>query len=165
MLPCHPSVDRLWRAYLATLGETPSTTDRSYTAWHFCDNEADANECLRLVLRGVKCATTPALSWLRDEGLPVPSPGDLSIVTDWDGIAHAVIRTTQVDIVPLRAVTPEHAAAEGEGDGTLADWHRIHDAFYRREADGRPYTVSGDMLVVCERFDRCFPPSPEQRLK
>ena len=130
----HDSVMQIWRSYLQTLDETPEDTQKTFTSWHFCDNEADANECLDLVLRGVKRATAPALAWLRDEGIPVPRPGDLSVVTDGDGVAHCIIRTTRVDIVPLAEVRASHAAAEGEGDGSLDDWHRIHRPFYQREA-------------------------------
>jgi len=152
----HPSIHRLWRAYLATLGETPATTDRTYEAWHFCDTEPDANECLRLVLDGVKRATSPALWWLEDEGLDVPSVGDLDIITDWDGKAHGIIRTTRVDIVRFQDVTAEYAAIEGEGDGSLKTWGRIHRAYYRREAEGRPYTFSPGMPIVCQRFQLVF---------
>jgi len=82
--------------------------------------------------------------------------GDLSIVTDWDGVAHVIIRTTRVDIVPLAKGSASHAAAEGEGDGSLDDWHRIHRPFYRREAETRPYEVHDGMLVICERFEVVF---------
>jgi uncharacterized protein YhfF len=86
----------------------------------------------------------------------VPRVGDLSIVTDWDGVAHCIIRTTQVDIVPLAEIPASHAAAEGEGDGSLDDWYRIHRPFYQREAQNRPYEVHDGMLIACERFEVVF---------
>ena len=60
MKPEHPSVARMWREYLATLGEEPSSTGRTYSAWHFCDNEKDADELADLVLQGDKRATAGA---------------------------------------------------------------------------------------------------------
>lgn len=155
--PYDPSVYRLWAAYLQTLGETPATTARTFTAWHFCDNQADADELADLTRRGIKRATAPALWELEAIGEPVAEPGTLSIITDWSGSAQCVIRTTQVDVVPFDEVTAEFAATEGEGDGSLAYWRRVHEAYYTRVLAGTPYAFRPDMPVVCERFEVVFP--------
>lgn len=151
------SVLSMWRAYLASVGEVDEGAGRPPSSWHFCDNEADANACVELVRRGIKTATAPSL-WhfeLRDE--PLPKPGDLHVVTDWAGEAQCVIRTVSVEIVPFNEVSAEHAAAEGEGDRSLAFWRRVHWDYYHRELEGSPFTPREDMPIVCERFQMVYP--------
>lgn len=123
----------------------------TYSAWHFCDNEPDANELADLVLAGTKRATAGLLWSYEDEGEPLPRVGDLSIVTDWEGRARCVIRTTAVEIVPFEAVTPEFAVIEGEGDGSLDYWRTAHEAAFTRElADfGRALEPSSPVVCVC----------------
>lgn len=159
----HPSVLAMWRAYRATLGDATAVADEPPAAWHFCDTEADADACAQLVRAGRKRATAPS-RWsfdARDE--PLPRPGDLHVVTNWGGVAQCVIRTTQVDVVAFGNVTAEHAAAEGEGDGSLEWWRRAHWAYYHRELAGTPYVPAPDMPVVCERFEVVYPPPGAER--
>jgi uncharacterized protein YhfF len=155
----HPSVPAMWGAYLATLGNPSGVARRPLSAWHFCDNEQDADECARLVLSGLKRATAPSLWYFESRNEPLPQVGDVHVVTNWAGEAQCVIRTTQVQIVPFREVTEEHAAAEGEGDRTLAWWRRVHWGYYHRELEGTAFQPREDMPIVCERFERVFPPA------
>jgi uncharacterized protein YhfF/DNA-binding XRE family transcriptional regulator len=83
---------------------------------------------------------------------PIPEPGDHWVVLDGDGEPRCVIRTTAVEVVPFVDVTADHAAAEGEGDGSLAFWREAHVANYRRTLpEGRSF--DREMPVVCERFE------------
>jgi uncharacterized protein YhfF len=113
-----PSVGRMWVAYL----EKSLVVRASPPAWHFCDNQPDADTCAALVLAGRKRATAPLLWFFESRGLALPAVGDLDIVTNWDGIAQCIIRTTTVQIVRFIDVTAEQAVAEGEGDGSLEFW-------------------------------------------
>jgi len=115
-----PSVQEMWERYLAQSGE-PSATP-SPMAWHFCDNQVDADTCAALALAGRKHATASSLWFFQSQHLRLPSVGDLEVVTSWNGIAQCIIRTTAVQIVPFSDVTNEHASAEGEGDGSLGFW-------------------------------------------
>lgn len=58
-----------------------------------------ANELLQLVLSGKKRATASSLWSYEIEGESIPKVGDLSIVTDWEGIPQCVIETTAVTII------------------------------------------------------------------
>lgn len=120
--------------------------------WHFCDNEHDANECAELVLAGVKRATSPSLWWheLNDE--PLPSLGDLNIVTNWQGEAQCVIETVSVKLVPYKDISEKYAELEGEGDKSLDYWKRVHWDYYHRELEGSKYKPTVDMMIVCEEF-------------
>lgn len=153
----HESVLRMWYAYLARLGHAPETLTPPRSFWHFCDNEQDADACAELVLRGKKTATAPSVWGLEARNEPLPEVGDLHVVTNWAGEAVCVIRTTSVEVVSFREVGPEHAAAEGEGDGSLAFWRRVHWDYYQRELEGTPFVAHEEMPVVCERFEVVHP--------
>lgn len=103
-------------------------------AWAFGAEPAQADELLALVLAGIKSATASSLWAYEAEGEPLPTAGDLSILLDGRGEPRAVIRSTDVHVVPFRGVDAEHAHAEGEGDRSLAHWCtrcRPADAFAR----------------------------------
>jgi uncharacterized protein YhfF len=110
------SVQEMWRAYLRSLGENSTTTDKTFTAWHFCDNAQDAHELAALVKAGYKRATASAYWAYEDNREPLPTIGDYSVIINWEGEAQCIIRTTSVEIVPFNEVTADFARAEGEGD-------------------------------------------------
>jgi uncharacterized protein YhfF len=151
-----PSVEEVWAAFRAARPDVAGPED-GYTAWHFCDNQADADELVELVLAGRKRATAGALWSYEAEGEELPQPGDFSVITDWSGTARAVIRTTAAEVVAFDKVTEEFAATEGEGDGSLAFWRDAHWAAFSRELEGMGRSPSADMPVVCERFEVVFP--------
>ncbi|MDK2593917.1 ASCH domain-containing protein [Pseudoalteromonas obscura] len=148
----HPSVIELSKAYF----EHHNQPFEMLPNWHFCDNEADANDCLDLVLAGVKKATSPSLWWYKANNIALPQVGDLNIVTDWHGYAHCIVKTTKVTIVPFNLIDDTYAALEGEGDKSLAYWRQVHWAYYQRELAETKYTPSHDMPIVCEEFEIVF---------
>jgi uncharacterized protein YhfF len=150
------TIEELWTAFAAARPDLVGL-ETTYSAWHFCDNQADADALVELVLAGRKRATTSALWTYEVEQEPVPRPGDLSVVTDWSGAGRCVIRTTTVEVVALDEVTEEFAATEGEGDGSLAYWHAAHWAAFSRELEATGRSPQPDMPVVCERFEVVFP--------
>ena len=112
-----------WGRLDAVLG----TSDDDVVAppvWSFGDDARLADELLELVLSGRKTGTSTALVEIEDEGVPVPAVGDVSIVVDSAGDPRALLRTTQVEVVPFDQVGAEHAAAEGEDDLSLESWGR-----------------------------------------
>lgn len=155
-MPESATVKALWCAYLASLGETEATTEKTYTAWHFCDNETDADELAELVLSGQKRATASSLWVYEHEGQPIPKVGDHSVILDWKGEARCIIRTTRIDLLPFEEVPEAFAWTEGEGDRSLAYWRAGHERFFTRElaSIGRAFEVR--MPVVCERFEVVF---------
>jgi len=150
------SAEQLWAAFLEERPGVAGPGD-TYSAWHFCDNQADADELVELVLSGRKRATAGAL-WSYDaEDEPLPQVGDFSVVTDWSGVARCIIRTVTVEVVAFDAVSEEFAAAEGEGDGSLTYWRDAHRAAFSRELGASGRSPRPDMPVVCERFEVVFP--------
>ena len=149
-------IEELWAAFLAARPDVVRPED-TYSAWHFCDNQADADGLVDLVIAGGKRATAGALWSYEAEHEPLPQPGDFSVITDWSGAGRCVIRTTFVEVVAFDEVGEEFAAAEGEGDGSLAYWREAHWAAFSREFAGTRRSPQPDMPVVCERFEVVFP--------
>lgn len=149
-------VAEFWRAYGAAAGDVNQA--RFYEAFSFGDSEAMSNSLAELVLSGRKRATAGLVWSYAMEGKRPPAPGDLSVMTDGSGRPLCVIRTTRVDLVPFNEVSAEFAAAEGEGDGSLAFWRQSHREYFSRECalQGRAFVET--MLISCERFEVVFQP-------
>ena len=121
-------------------------------AFSFGATREQADELLGLVLDGTKTATSSALVEYQREDEPLPQVGGLAIVLDGGGRPRAVLRTTAVELTTFGRVSAEHAAAEGEGDRTLAAWRAEHAAFWGRRGD-----EADDWPVVLERFALVHP--------
>jgi len=130
----------------------------------FGDSPEMMDALLALVLSGRKQATASLARWYEAEPAAMPKPGDLSLVTDGAGRPACVIRTTRVDVMPVRAVDEDFAWTEGEGDRSLAWWRDAHRAFWTREAEREGLTYSDDLDVVCERFELVWAPAEASQL-
>ena len=148
--PTTPQAAALWARFKATSAGVEDS--RLYEVFAFGDSERLANDLAALVLSGAKRATTSSMWTYEAEGRRPPKPGDFSIVTDGVGTPLCVIETMQVDVMPFEDVSAEFAAAEGEGDGSLAYWREAHTAFFGRECARIGRSVDGSMRVACERF-------------
>ena len=144
-----------WLEYLSEADldtETPI-----YDIFHFGDNKSTANALADLVLRGEKRATASLLCEYDQESLRAPRVGDLSIVTDWDGLPLCIIETTGVEVQAFQDVDEDFAADEGEGDLSLKYWKDVHWAYFERVCRGLDRDMSPGIRVVCERFQMVFP--------
>ncbi|MFG6412730.1 ASCH domain-containing protein [Roseateles sp. DC23W] len=157
-MPVPPHLKSFWNEFAQACGETDES--RYYDICVFGDSEALADELALLVLRGVKRATAGSLWSYEDQGMRVPKPGDLSIVTDGSGHPLCVIETRSVATVPYDEVTAEFAAAEGEGDGSLAFWREAHRQYFQRECAKAGRQFHEHMLLACERFAVVYPSPP-----
>jgi uncharacterized protein YhfF len=147
-----PSVIAIGKAYFASKNQPYIPLPH----WHFCDNEDDANACAELVARGIKRATSPSLWWHLANDEPLPQVGDLHIVTNWQGKAVGIIKTTAVELVAFSDISVDYARLEGEGDKSLDYWKRVHWEYYHRELAGTEYTPCPTMPIVCEQFTLVF---------
>ena len=153
-------VTAFWSAFLARTARPPATP--LYEAFAFGDSEALATSLVALVRRGAKMATASLLWENEAEGTRPPRAGDLSVVTAWDGRPLCVIETTGVEVHAFEDVGAEFAAAEGEGDRSLAFWRRAHWAYFGRVCARLGRTPSPRMPVVSERFQVVFDPGDEE---
>lgn len=123
---------------------------------HFCDNEEDANTCANLVKTGVKKATSDSLLGLQYRKERLPKIGDYIVVTNWEGKAQCIVRTTKVKLKPFFSIDDEYARIEGEGDKSLANWKKVHWDYYTRELEEFGRVPRESMIIVCQEFEKIF---------
>ncbi|MGB5500733.1 MAG: ASCH domain-containing protein [Maribacter sp.] len=148
------SARNMWGDYLDNhledaFAEAPKTV-------HFCDNEKDANECAKLVRKGIKRTTSHSLLGLQCRKEALPKVGDFTVVTDWEGKAQCIVRTTGVKIKPFFSIDDAYAKLEGEGDKSLEYWQKTHWDYYERELAPFNRVPRESMIIVCEEFEKVF---------
>ncbi|MFI5263170.1 MAG: ASCH domain-containing protein [Candidatus Kapaibacterium sp.] len=151
MRPDHPSVKIMWSEYLALIGKEQATPLPLVS--YFCNNRKDTDHTAELARDGIKRATSSSLWICEFYKEPLRTVGDLEIITNWAGEACCIIRIVRYEIVLFDHITAEYAAIEGEGDGSLAYWRRMHRAFFEKEFEATPYTFSESMPIPCEEFE------------
>lgn len=114
----------------------------------------EADLLAKLVVDGEKTATTSGFDFYALDNEEVPKVEDYSIVLNSKDEPVAIIKTTNVDIVPFNEVSEEFAIAEGEGDFEF--WKKSHTNFFKDLCQEYSLEYKEDMLVVCERFTRIF---------
>lgn len=127
------------------------------SAFHFCADEYNANECARLVNIGKKTASCSLKElWVFDNE-PFPKVGSINIITDWTGTPVCIIQITDIAFSTFEEVPPEFAKAEGEGDGSYSWWYNEHVKFFTHDAKnyGIEFTKTTDLVL--ERFKKVYP--------
>ncbi|EXG88298.1 hypothetical protein K413DRAFT_5215 [Clostridium sp. ASBs410] len=126
-----------------------------YQSWAF---GAVPDELAELVLKGIKTGTASAYPIYEAENEALPKVGDYSVILDSKDEAVCIIKTTKVSIVPFREVSEDHAGKEGEGDGSLEYWRKVHVEFFSKEMSEIGKIFDEDMPVVCEEFELVYRP-------
>ncbi len=145
-------VEEFWQRAVASGVIEPSTPLPS-TAEPFGDSQELADELSALVVHGPKRATAGALADYELNAVPLPAPGGLSIATDGQGKARALLQTTEVRVGPLSSVDEAFAWDQGEGDRTRRSWPDDHVAYFRRYLPTLGLEFDHDMPTVFQRFD------------
>lgn len=136
-----------WQAYLAKLPQYHAHRFKPLPdAWGFGDCPQMADELGKLVLNGIKTATCT-----RYNGENILKDAGLSIILDSSENPLCIIETYEITVRRYCDIGEEFAAAEGEGDFSLAYWRKAHWQFFSNEAN-IGLEVSEDMLLICERF-------------
>ncbi len=131
----------------------PEYLHKKYHVWHFSNNKQSANLLAELVKEEVKKATTSLFYWYDKDYERLPEADEISIITDWDGIAQCIIKTHRVTVLPFCKVDRDMAATEGEGDKSLEYWRKVHISFFSDELKNEPVDFNEDMEVVFEEFE------------
>ena len=157
----HP-IEEFWQAYLATLPPDDPAREAGYVAEPFGDNPELADELAELVLAGTKTATCSCLWEWEADGDPLPPVGLKTVVLSGREDPLCIIETTSVETHPFNQVAADFAAAEGEGDRSLAYWREAHWRYFSRVLPKIGRTPSETMPLVCERFRLIYPqPKPQ----
>jgi uncharacterized protein YhfF len=138
-------------AQLRSLGI--SLPDGNVRVDYYGDSPDLSRSLLAMIRNGQKRAGT-GLVWLHEhENVPIASVGDIEIVLTHASRPSVVTRITSVEIIPYSQVTPEYAAIEGEGDGSLEYWRKVHWDYFSRACERIGRTPHKDMPVVCSVFE------------
>jgi uncharacterized protein YhfF len=121
----------------------------------FGDTAEQQNALCALILCGQKRATTSLARWY--DPASKPKPGERRIFVDGSGVPRGIIETTKVEQTRFRAVTPEFARTEGEGDGSLAYWLAEHERYFRNEQRKEDLEFTEDELLILEYFKLIWP--------
>ena len=148
------SIEQMWNDFLKSFPENKGAT---YDSWFFGDSAEMALELAELVIEGKKTAACGALWEFEDDGEPIPEEGGYSIVTDFQGNALCIIRTTKVSIQKFKEVDADFARKEGEGDLSYKYWRKGHLDFFIRNGSGELYDDLDEMPLVCEEFELVYP--------
>ncbi|HET8736712.1 MAG TPA: ASCH domain-containing protein [Pricia sp.] len=148
------SARALWGDYLEkhledAFVETPKVV-------HFSYYEQDADACVKLVKKGIKKATSMSLLGLQHRKEVLPKIGDFLVVTDREGLAKCLVRTTKVTLKPFFAIDTAYALREAIGDKGLAQWKKIHWDFFTQELESFGRVPRESMIVVCQEFEKVF---------
>lgn len=95
------------------------------------------------MLDGSKTATAGLHGVFEDE--PTPSPGDRFRLEDDQGVPRAIVKVTEVRVIPAAEIDIQFARDEGEGFESVEDWHAAHERFFER-------TIAPDTLIDAIRF-------------
>lgn len=123
---------------------------------HFFDNEKDANHSLELVLNNTKKAMSHSLLGLQNRNEPLPKIGSFIVLTDWEGTAKCIVKTTAVKLKPLFSIDVDYAELEGEGDKSLDQWKNMYLNYFTRELAPFGRVPKESMIVVCVTFEKVY---------
>ena len=149
-------IDTFWQSYLTSVPGGKISSSTSYEVWSFCDNEVNANELGDLVKSGIKTATCGLVWAYEAENEKLPSVGDLSVITNWEGEPLCIIESIEVEIKVFNKVDEKFAYEEGEGDRSLAYWRKVHWDYFSRECSNIGREPTETMPLMCERFRVVF---------
>jgi len=117
------------------------------------DSPELSESLLALIREGRKRAGTSLLWSIEAENGAIPRVGEIEIVVDHRNEPSLITSITRVEVLAFSQVTPEYAAIEGEGDGSLEYWRKAHWAFFSRECKRIGREPSLSMPVVCAVFE------------
>lgn len=145
-----------WPTYLAQQADPAAAAQRFYGSFRIGDTPASQDEGARLILAGVKTATSDLLWTYEHDDSPPPFVGALSVLADGAGRAVCIVETTEVQVVAFQEVDAQFAADYGEWDGTLTAWRAHCWAYYTAQCAALGRTPDLKMPLVCERFRVVF---------
>lgn len=148
------NIELFWKNFITD--NTRYVNEKTPESFYFCDNEKDANDCAKLVVKKIKQATAPLLWSFEINNEKLPRKGDLNIITNWNKVPQAIILTTKIELIKFSEITEKFAQREGEGDKSLAYWKKVHKAYYKREMQSHKEEFSKDMIIVCQYFDTIY---------
>ena len=152
-----PANRDFWARFLAETDDPKDAKSRFFEAFKIGTAENEADEGARLILSGVKTATSSLLCSYESADKRPPIAGDLSIVMNGRNEPVCVIETTWSVIQPFALVDERFARDYGEWDRTLPTWREKCWAHYSDQCQALRRSPNQEVPLVCERFRVIFP--------
>lgn len=145
------TIEHYWRSFAAKeqleWSEVPE-------AWMFGDGtEAMGDEMGELVVKGIKTGTCSAECVYPLENELPPQAGQYDIVLDGRNEPLAIIKYTNVEVLPMNEVSEAFARSEGEGDLSYDYWYKGHETFFTWELGLYGLIFTPELRVVCQTFE------------
>ncbi|RVL95607.1 ASCH domain-containing protein [Sinorhizobium meliloti] len=128
----------------------PGREDQSFGPMSIGSTPASADEGVRVIIEGIKTATSSPL-WDFPDGC-IPFEGALSVLLDGQGKARAILETVSVEIIPFDQVSEDFAFAYGEGDRSLTWFRNAIGRWYEDYAAKSGAAFTRETRIICERI-------------
>ena len=145
----HDKAEELWWEFAEA--KDISAHEIYQCRYHFGEDERDCAYLLRMVLRGRKRARTGLQQGFERLYGYFPEKNTYNIVTDRNGEARCVVRTTRVDILPFNEITWEQVQYECIGS-ELEEWRAYKRGVFSEQCRQLGCKFSEDMPVILEQF-------------
>jgi uncharacterized protein YhfF len=154
MNPAHlkPIERTFWNEHLAQLSPALKSRDPTVHA-AFAGDRTITDALIRLYLDGKKSAGSGLVKDYLSAGDPLPKAGDYWIVLDNLDQPRCLLKTVRVEINVFRYIPASVAAAEGEGDLSVAHWKRSHREFYLPSLSKWDIADIDEADVITEHFE------------
>ncbi len=120
------------------------------------ENEIEANHNALQIKTGKKMASAPALLTLQFRNEPLPKVNELFIVTDWNGQAQCIVKTTKMRLKPFFSIESSHVEKHGEPEEGIEQWKKRHWKVYESQLQEYKRLPRESMIVVCHEFEKVF---------
>ena len=150
-IPSH--IAGFWEKFLNSPSCPEQANELFLESFQIGSNANDADEGLRLILKGEKTATSSLLWQYEREKSPLPFVGSLSVVEDGRSNPACVVQTTWVKTIRFTDVDADFARdyAETE-DGSIEAWYDEFEDYYVEVCEEMGRTLEEDTPLFCERF-------------
>lgn len=145
-----PAVQALW---VRCARERGLPDDHPMRSRRFGDTAELTRALNTLILSGEKTITAGTPWMFAREPLRRPFEGGYSVLLDPEGTPLAVLRTTEVRVLPFDQVTEAYSQYEGKPVRPIEAWRRVHREFFERVLPSVGRAWSPDMPVALERFE------------
>ncbi len=123
---------------------------------HFYDNKEDADQCAQMIRAGSKKAVSRSLLGLQYRNEPLPQLGAFNVITNWEGEALCIIKTTAVRLKPFFSIDEQYTVLEGNALSSLDSWKKYHWDYFTRELAVYGRVPRESTIVVCMEFEKVF---------
>jgi len=140
-------IQNFWKQY-----QEKTQDKRDYTgAFCFGTSAEQAADALRLILSGRKTLMVYPANGYKTAMKGNAKPGDINIVTSWNGEPAAIIETTDVTEMPYSKITDEICRADAASE-SFADWRESFQPAIKLEIEELGGEFDDDTIMVVEKF-------------